>query len=342
MSAMTDGNSLTAAGATAADARNPTAAPVSRRLVRILIGLALAGMIALPFFVSGYIVYVANMLMVYVVLALGMHFVIGEAGQFSLAHAALYGVGIYTAGLLNNAFHPSMLLCILAGGLVATLLGVIVSGLALRMREIYLAIATFSFGEAMQWVFLNWEPVTGGTSGLRISPAQIFGYVLVSDKQAYPVVVMLALAFIGLALWLSRSGLGSSMRAVRESDVAAMAMGINVKGTKVTAFAISAFFAGCAGGMFTSFSSFIHPESLGFQTTILVLTMVIVGGIGSVMGAIGGAIIFGLVSELLRQFYSFQEMIYGGILMLFMMYLPKGLFASGLELLFQKQGDRHE
>ena len=315
---------------------------MNKNLVKIIVVLvALVALAALPFLTSGYVIYLANLLMVFVVLALGMHFVIGEAGQFSLAHAAFYGVGMYTAGLLNNALHPPLLLSILAGGLVATLLGVIVSGLALRMRDIYLAIATFAFGEAMQWVFLNWTAVTGGTSGLRFSPAQVFGFSLVSDRHAYPFVIALTLLFIGLAIWLSRSGLGSSMRAVRESEVAASAMGINVKRAKVTAFAISAFFAGCAGGMFTSFASFIHPDSLGFQTTMLVLTMVIVGGLGSVAGAIGGAIIFGLVSELLRQFYSFQEIIYGGVLMLFMMYLPKGLFAYGIERFMQKREAGH-
>jgi len=107
-----------------------------------------------------------------------------------------------------------------------------------------------------------------------------------------------------------------------------MAMGVNVKRMKQTAFALSAAFAGVAGGMYTLFTSFIHPESLGFQTTILVLTMVVVGGIGSVRGAVAGALAFGLISELLRQALSVQEIIYGAILMGFMMFKPKGLFAD--------------
>ena len=282
----------------------------------------------LPFTVSGYILYVVNLLMVFVVLALGMHVVIGEAGQFALSHTAFYGIGIYTAGLINTAWHPPFIVSILAGGLLAAVLGYVIGFLALRMRDIYLALATFAFGEAMQWVFLNWEQVTGGSNGMRMQPAELFGLKLTNDLQAYPFVVVLTGLMLWLTIALSRSQYGSALRAVRESDVAAMAMGINVRAMKQSAFAISAAFAGIAGGMYTLFTSFIHPESLGFQATILILTMVVVGGIGSVRGAVAGAIVFGVISELLRQALSVQEIIYGVILMGFMMFKPKGLFAD--------------
>jgi branched-chain amino acid transport system permease protein len=285
-------------------------------------------LLILPFAVSGYVLYVVNLLMVFVVLALGMHVVIGESGQFALAHAAFFGIGIYTAGIINTAWHPPFVLSVLAGGALSAVLGYLIGYLALRMRDIYLALATFAFGEAMQWVFLTWERVTGGSNGMKMDPAHLFGYRLTNDLQAYPFVVVLAGLMLWLTVALARSQYGSSLRAVRESDVAAMAMGINVKAMKQSAFAISAAFAGIAGGMYTLFTSFIHPESLGFQTTILVLTMVVVGGMGSVRGAVAGAIAFGLISELLRQLMSVQEIIYGAILMGFMMFMPKGLFAD--------------
>lgn len=285
-------------------------------------------LLVLPFTVTGYVLYIVNLLMVFVVLALGMHVVIGEAGQFALSHTAFYGIGIYTAGIINTNWHPPFIASILAGGLLAAVLGYIIGFLALRMRDIYLALATFAFGEAMQWVFLNWDKVTGGSNGMRMQPAELFGYKLTNDLQAYPFVIVLTALMLWLTVALSRSQYGSALRAVRESDVAAMAMGINVKAMKQSAFAISAAFAGIAGGMYTLFTSFIHPESLGFQATILVLTMVVVGGIGSVRGAVAGAIVFGLISELLRQALSVQEIIYGVILMGFMMFKPKGLFAD--------------
>jgi len=285
-------------------------------------------LLILPFTVSGYVLYVVNLLMVFVVLALGMHVVIGESGQFALAHAAFFGIGIYTAGIVNTAWHPPFAVSIAAGGLLSAVLGYLIGYLALRMRDIYLALATFAFGEAMQWVFLSWEKVTGGSNGMKMDPAELFGYKLTNDLQAYPFVIVLASLMLWLTVALARSQYGASLRAVRESDVAAMAMGINVKAMKQSAFAISAAFAGIAGGMYTLFTSFIHPESLGFQTTILVLTMVVVGGMGSVRGALAGAIVFGLISELLRQLMSVQEIIYGLILIGFMMFKPKGLFAG--------------
>jgi branched-chain amino acid transport system permease protein len=285
-------------------------------------------LLILPFTVSGYVLYLVNLLMVFVVLALGMHVVIGESGQFALAHAAFFGIGIYVAGIINTAWHPPFFLSIVAAGLLSAALGYLIGYLALRMRDIYLALATFAFGEAMQWVFLSWDRVTGGSNGMKMEPAELFGYRLTNDLQAYPFVILLGGLMLWLTVALARSQYGSSLRAVRESDVAAMAMGINVKAMKQSAFAISAAFAGIAGGMYTLFTSFIHPESLGFQTTILVLTMVVVGGMGSVRGAVAGAIAFGLISELLRQLMSVQEIIYGLILMGFMMYRPRGLFAD--------------
>ncbi|NYT81774.1 branched-chain amino acid ABC transporter permease [Alcaligenaceae bacterium] len=291
--------------------------------------LACAAILAvLPFVASGYVLFIVNLLMVYIVLALGLHIVLGETGQFALAHIAFYGIGIYTAGIINNAWHPNFVISILVSAVVAGVLGYMLGALAIRMRDIYLALSTFAFGEAMQWVFLNWVAVTNGSNGYRMSPAQFFGFELVSDLRAYPFVVLAAGAMLGLTVYLSRSQLGSAFRAVRESDVAAQAMGVNVNRVKRIAFMISAAYAGLAGGLFTTFSSFIHPDSLGFQATVLILIMIVVGGIGSVRGAIAGAVIFGLISELLRQVLSFQEIIYGAILIVFMMFLPKGLFSG--------------
>lgn len=297
-------------------------------MIRILALLsALALLVALPFFTTGYVIYLANLLLTFTVLCLGLHIVIGEAGQFSLAHAAFYGIGIYVAGIAGTHFGTPFPVSMLLGGVAAGLVGLVIGTVALRMRDIYLALATFAFGEAMQWVFLNWNAVTGGPNGLRIAPARLFGLELVTDKHAYPFVVISTILMLGLTILIARARIGRSFRALRESEVAAQAMGIPVQQAKLAAFGLSAFFAGVAGGMFTLFSTYIHPDSLGFSTTILVLTMVVVGGLGSIGGAVGGAIVFGLISELLRQAPSWQEIAYGAILVVFMMYAPKGLFA---------------
>ena len=299
----------------------------TNRIDHALLALMAIALAVLPFYASGYVIYVVNLLLVFVVLALGLHLVIGETGQFALSHAAFYGVGIYTAGLINNLWHPPFFVSIVAGGLLAALMGYVIGALALRMRDIYLALSTFAFGEAMQWLFLNWTSVTGGPNGLNIKPASVLGFELLSDRAAFPLVLAVTLVIVALVTVLHVSTLGRSMRAVRESEIAAGSVGINVVRMKLTAFTLSAFIAGLAGGLYTTFSTFIHPDSLGFQTTIIILTTVVVGGMGSLVGAIGGAVVFGLMSELLRQVPSYQEMIYGAILILFMMYAPRGMFA---------------
>ncbi|CEJ11740.1 Ribose transport system permease protein RbsC [bacterium YEK0313] len=297
----------------------------------LLVGLGIlalaAASIALTSLATGYIIYIVNLVLVAIVLALGLHIVIGECGQFSLAHAAFYGIGIYTAGLVTNLAGTPFWVSLLAGGVMAGLIGFFIGFLSLRMRDIYLALSTFAFGEAMQWLFLNWTPVTGGPNGLNIKPASVLGFELLSDRAAFPLVLAVTLVIVALVTVLHVSTLGRSMRAVRESEIAAGSVGINVVRMKLTAFTLSAFIAGLAGGLYTTFSTFIHPDSLGFQTTIVILTTVVVGGMGSLVGAIGGAVVFGLMSELLRQVPSYQEMIYGAILILFMMYAPRGMFA---------------
>ena len=228
--------------------------------------LAVAGLIiALPFATSGYVIYLANLLLTFTVICLGMHLVLGEAGQFSLAQASFYGIGIYTSGLSSLAFGWAFPFSILAAGLAAALVGLCIGALALRMRDIYLALATFAFGEAAQWVFLDWNSVTGGPNGLHIPPAHLFGLELLTDKQAYPAVVAIALIMLGLTIVVSRSRFGRSFRAVRESEVAAMAMGVPVRETKLVAFALSAFFAGIGGGMFALYSPISTRTASAFK-----------------------------------------------------------------------------
>jgi len=296
-------------------------------LAAIGILAVLIGAIVLETSATGYIVYLVNLLLVMLVLSLGLHIVVGESGQFSLAHSAFYGIGIYATAIATTAGWP-FILALAVGGLAAAACGLVIGLLALRMRDIYLALSTFAFGEAMQWVFLNWESVTGGPNGFNIPPIRLFGIAIMSDRMAFPVVAVLAALFLAATLVLHRSGFGRALRAVRESEIAAAAVGVNVRLMKLAAFILSALLAGAAGGMFTAFSTFIHPDSLGFSNTIQVLTVVVVGGIGSVWGVVGGAVAFGLLNELLRQLPSYQEMVYGAILMGFMMFAPRGVFAA--------------
>lgn len=287
--------------------------------------LALIALIVLPHLTTGYVVYLANLMLVYIILALGLNILIGETGQFGLAHVAFYGIGIYTTAILTSRFGVPFPLAVIGGMLLAGAIGFLLGAISFRMRDIYLALSTFAFGEAMQWVFKSWDAVTNGPNGMRIPQASIFGFRITNDHDAYYLVLAVAIFTVLVTILLMQSRLGRAFRAVRESEPAALALGVNVRRTKVIAFTLSAVYAGLAGGVFASFSSFIHPDSLGFTTTILVLTMIVVGGLGSIAGAVMGALILGLIQELLRQAPSYQEIIYGVILILFMMYAPKGV-----------------
>lgn len=300
---------------------------MSSRLLPAVGLLVLAAiLLTFPFAASGYQIYIINLVLVWVVMSLGLNILMGETGLFGMAHVAFYGIGIYTTGLLTNNTGVPVLLAIFLAGCLAALIGFILGVLSIRMNDIYLGLSTFAFGEAMQWVFHNWDAVTKGVNGLRISPTTFFGWRIDTDFRAYFVALGIATTFTIGAVLLSRSRFGRAMRAVRESEPAAAAVGINIRRVKVSAFAISAFYAGSAGGLITIFTSYIHPDTLGFNTTIVILTMLVVGGMGTIPGAIIGAAAIGVLSEFLRQAADRQEMIYGLVLVLFMVFLPDGIY----------------
>ena len=273
-----------------------------------------------------YVLYVANLLLTYAVLSIGLDVLLGRAGQFAFAHVAFYGIGIYTAGLITNNWGLPFFVGIVAGGALAGIVGVVIALPATRLRDVYLALATFAFAEAAQWGFNNWDSVTKGPNGLRIKSSDFFGFAITNDREAFPAVLVIAVLVIAATALMARSRLGRSMSAIRESEPVALASGIRVRGVKITAFAISAVYAGIAGGMFTLFQSFIHPDSLGFDLIVLVLTMVVVGGLGSLPGVILGVVLLGLMPEVLRNLREWQELIYGLILIFAVIFMPRGIW----------------
>lgn len=310
---------------------------MTRTTLIILVAVAL--LLAAPLGVSGYYLYLLNVIFVNVILALGLNILMGEAGLFALAHVAFYGIGIYAAGLLTNLFGAPIPVGMLAGGLLAGALGYVIGVVSVRLRDIYLALSTFAFAQAAHWLFTNWTSLTGGPNGLRLKPANLFGFQLSSDRDAYYFVFACCLTSIWLAVAIGRSGFGRAMRAIRESEPAAAAIGVDVPRTKALAFAASAFYAGCAGGVFTSFFSFVHPELLDFNLTVVVLSMLVVGGIGTIGGPILGAVVLGLLSEALRRTTAYQEVLYGVILILFMVFARGGLMGLWADMQSRRRGD---
>jgi len=294
-----------------------------------LAALLVAGF-ALPYLLPQYFLFLGNILMMYAVLALGLDILLGWAGQFAFAHVAFFGIGTYTTALLQSRLGVPFIIGMPLGAALAGLIGLVIGIPATRLRTVYLALATFAFAEAAQWVFNAWDKVTGGPDGLRISAPSVLGYATGSDPTAFPVLAVILALMIAATMYLTTSKLGRAMCAVRESEHVAASSGIDVNATKVAAFAISAIYAGVAGGMFTLFQSFVNPEVFSFAQIVLLLSMVVVGGLGSIPGVLIGVALLGLLPEIMRTtmraFLVWQEFGYGVILVLVIMFMPRGIW----------------
>ena len=295
-----------------------------------LIAAILAAGLLLPLLLPVYFLYLANVLMMYAVLAIGLDLLLGWSGQFAFAHIAFFGIGIYATALLDQRFGVPFVIGMPAAAALAGAIGWIIAIPSTRLRTVYLALATYAFAECAQWAFRTFDKITGGPDGLRIRPPSVLGHVTGTDPRAMPVVAALLCLMLLATLYLMRSRLGRHFAAIRDSEHVAAASGIDVDRTKVAAFALSAVYAGVAGGMFTLYESFVNPDVLGVAQLVLVLTMVVVGGPGSILGVLLGVVLIGLLPEVLRaaprSLLVWQEFFYGAILVLAVMFMPRGLW----------------
>jgi branched-chain amino acid transport system permease protein len=302
--------------------------PPLARLAPLAI-LLIAGFV-LPYLLPQYFLFLGNILMMYAVLALGLDLLLGWAGQFAFAHIAFFGIGTYATALLNVRLGIPFIIGMPIAAALAGLIGVLIGLPATRLRTVYLALATFAFAEGAQWVFNAWDKVTGGPDGLRISAPSVLGYRTGTDPSAFPVMASILALMIAATMYLTTSKLGRAMCAIRESEHVAAASGVDVRATKVWAFAISAVYAGVAGGMFTLFQSFVNPDVFGFGLIVLLLSMIVVGGLGSIPGVLIGVALLGLLPEIMRTtmrgLLIWQEFAYGMILILCVMFMPRGIW----------------
>ena len=295
-----------------------------RRIVVAFLLAALAA-VAVPLVLPAYGVFMANMLLMYAVLALGLDVLLGLAGQFAFAHVAFFGLGVYVTALLGNRYGLSFPFPLLTGAAFAGVVAVLIAVPALRLRQVYLALTTYAFAAAAQWVFHSWDSVTEGSNGLRIATTNLAGWRIIDDNDAYPLMLAIALAMLLARLALERSRLGLRMAAVHESEPVALASGIDAKRIKIIAFGVSGVFAGVAGGMLPLFNSYVHPDTFGLETLVVVLTMVVVGGLGSVWGVLAGVLVMGALPEVMRDLQVFREIVYGALLILSVMFMPRGI-----------------
>jgi branched-chain amino acid transport system permease protein len=291
----------------------------------VLLGLCFAAACLAPFVLGGYGLYILTLAGVFALVALGLNLLTGYAGQISLCHAAFFGVGAYATAILTQKAGFPYLLSIFAGGLLTAVVGALVAVPAMRLKSLYLAIATLGFGVVLQKIIFEWRSLTNGGGGLALDPPAIAGYELGATGLYY-----LTLAFVTLGLWgawnISRGRTGRALLMIKESEIAAGALGIPSARYKVIAFAVSAFYAAVAGGLFAYLVRYIHPENFGVGLSIAFLSMVVIGGLGTIGGSIVGAVFYVVVPELLRGIKDAPGLVFGLLLVLVMVLMPQGLW----------------
>ena len=286
-----------------------------------------AAALALPLLLRGpYHRHVLVLAGLFTLMALGFDLVLGYLGELSLGHAAFFGIGAYTTALLTRNFGTPFPLDLLLAGLFTGVFGLLIGAPSLRLRGPYFAIVTFGFAEILHLVALNWTSLTRGPMGLPDIPHPQLGPFRITTELGY---YYLVLALIGVAMLATRrlleSTVGHAFLAIRENEELASAAGIPTFRFKLLAFVIGMIFAGAAGSVYARYVHFVDPTALSFYYTVTVVSMVIVGGQGSIAGTTLGALVFTLVPEYLRVAERARLVIFGALLMLAIVFMPDGL-----------------
>jgi len=308
--------------------------------VKFWLGLFILFLLMLPLVADAYVLYVANLIGFAIIGAVGLNILTGFTGQISLGHAAFVGVGGYTAAILMTKLNFSFWLALPCAGFVAAGAGLVIGIPSLRVKGLYLCMATLAAQFIFEFIFIHWESMTHGTRGINV-PAPVLGnFALDTEKRFYFLTLVLVILAVIYARNLVRSRVGRAFVAIRDRDLAAEIMGISLFRYKLTAFAISSFYAGVAGALWVSFMRIVTPEHFPFHLSIQYLAMVIVGGMGSVLGSIFGAIFMVLTPEVLnvlsaalsklvpamgQLFIPMKEVVFGAFIVLFLIFEPRGL-----------------
>ena len=285
-----------------------------------------AGLVAYVFVTGGYLIAVLHFAAIYVVFVTGLNIFMGYAGQVSFGHNAFAAISGYTSAVLtaNHGWEPLPAAALGVSGALTCAL--IVGYPTLRLRGHYLAMATLAIGLIVYEIAVQWQAVTQGYMGISgIPPLGIGRFTVTSDRAI--LVLLIAFALIGVlaAAGIRRSRLGRAFVAIAGSEDAARALGIDVARYKLIAFLISAFYAAVAGSLFVHAVGFVSPEVYGLHMVVLAFTMLYVGGIGTIAGAALGALVIALLPETVRRFSEYQDLAYGAVLILILIYAPGGL-----------------
>jgi branched-chain amino acid transport system permease protein len=295
-----------------------TSWPIFASIVAVILAIPLITL-------DGYIIQLLNIAILNAIVVLGLNFVTGWAGQINFGQAAFYGLGAYTTAIASKSGLPWITTPFLSA--VVVIAASLMLGLpTMRLRTYYLAMTTIGFGEIIRLIIVHWEPVTGGTSGLRAIPGiSIFGIGPQGQAQHYYLLVLALALAVTVAMRVRHSALGRAMIATRDSEIAAEQSGVDTTRTKLFAFMIGAVYAGLAGCLYASSIRFISPDSFSGTQAILLMTMLIVGGMGSIAGSICGAIALTLLPEALRFLGQWYLVLYGLGVIAVIVLAPGGL-----------------
>ncbi len=289
--------------------------------------LAAIFLLTLPQLVANlYYLHIINLAGIYTLITIGLNLLAGYTGQVSMGQAGFYAIGTYVSALLMMNLHLSFWVAAPIAMAASAFLGLVIGIPAMKLSGPYLVLATVGLGEIVRLVILNWTPVTKGAAGLTAIPLpRVLGREIATESEFYYVILAVLLLGVWIAWRLASSKIGRTYHAIREDDLAAEAMGVRVNAYKVSAFVISAVYAGAAGALFGSFAGVASPDNFTFDDSVGFLCMSVVGGNRTILGAVVGAFVLTGLSEALRIFQAYRLVIYGAILILTVIYMPNGL-----------------
>ncbi len=310
---------------------------------RIWIVIGLVALFAVvPWIVSPYMLYVVNLIGISAIAALGLNILVGFTGLISLGHGAFFGVGAYAAAILAATWGVPFLAAVPLAGLVTALVGMVFGIPSGRLKGLYLTIATLSGQFIIEYVLVHWESVTGGTMGITLPAPSLFGVSIVGDLSFFYVIYAFVVIMIIGAVNLMRTRYGRAFVAIRDNDRAAEGMGIPIFRYKLLSFAVSSFYAGVAGALFAYYMISITAEPFTLGLSVEYIAMIIIGGLGSIPGALFGTVFITLLNEGLRwvtdmimnmgglagvelTLAPLREFVFGLAIVLFILFEPKGL-----------------
>ncbi|MDY7037423.1 MAG: branched-chain amino acid ABC transporter permease [Thermodesulfobacteriota bacterium] len=257
-------------------------------------------LITFPLWADPYFVYIVNWIAIFVVAGAGLNILTGAAGQISLCQGAMVGVGGYVTAILCVRLNMPFWITLPMSGIIAAALAIIIGVISLRVKGLYLAMATMAFGVFVQYIMLHWESLTNGPFGINVPRMTIGGFIFNTNERLYYVFLIVTVLLLCGAKNILRTRPGRAFIAIRDRDIAAECMGVNLSKYKVIAFALSAFYAGVAGWVYAHLTAYMNPEYFTFVLSVESLIVIIVGGLGSVLGTILGAIFVVVLPEFIK------------------------------------------